>query len=88
MRQTTKTCEDASFAVQSIFVVKESSSKVMVPPTRQGSCFDSAKEGSTLGETAEPFRLRSAGASEKQVESSKAGLRHAEATAKGWGVAG
>ena len=67
-----------------ILVVKEASSRVMVPSTRQGACSDSA----TPGATAKTSGLWSADASEKQVENYKGGPEQAWATAKGQGDAG
>ena len=61
------------------FVVKEASSRVMIPPKRQGPCSGSAREGSTPGVTAKTSGLLSAGASEKQVENSVGGPGQARA---------
>ena len=53
----------------------------MIPPTRQGPCSGSAKQGSTPGVTAKTSRLLSAGASEKQVEYFEGGPGQARARA-------
>ena len=49
-----------------IFVVKEASSRVMIPPTRQGPCSGIAREGSTPGVTAKTSGLLSAGTPEER----------------------
>ena len=60
----------------------------MTPPTRQGPCSGSKREGSTPGVTAKTSGLLSAGASEKQAENSEKGPGQARARALAWDGAG